>query len=534
MKLTLKTIVSIICVLSTIVVPFTSYSVDVQETPEEEHVYGYIPDDPEWVASVPEFSAPSTYSAITVPSSCDNSDSPYFPEITSQGGVGACTAYATTYYQFTYEVNKYLELTTTPENTYNPQWTYSMSSDLNYMHMSEPYKILQNFGGLRYSDYTEEELRLQRQSVDYFTNHINANTEAKINALSNRAQVGKISIPFVSNKVITFNGEDSFLATKLLLISGKVLTIGVRSPGDPQYEPKASDKGTHAGDTVICRCNSSTGLHAVTIVGYDDNVCVDLNNDGVIQNAERGAFKVANSWGKNSYNDGYFWVLYDAFNKISAHPDSSWENGYTTTRESFCGETEVRFYYITILHEDVNFVCQMDVDLNNYFSIINLLTSRKPQSSESFDNYFNHTNNSYSHIAPYEGTIVFGFYGLDSPISECYRGYDWKFSYLSTNVQEGQISNIRITDNKSNTIHAFEDCYTNGLPVVFVASIDLEIGDVNYDGVLNSDDVDFIKQCIVGFTSLSSVQSFLADVNADGRINATDVALLNRMIAMMT
>lgn len=187
MKITLKSIVSIICVLSMLVIPFTSYAVDTDETTEEDYAYGYIPDDPEWVASVPELSAPTTYSAITVPSSCDNSESPYFPEITSQRDVGACTAYATTYYQFTYEVNKYLGITTTPENTFNPQWTYSLYGNLTFRDVSLPYKILQNFGGLKYSDYTEEELQLQKQDTEYFTKHINTNTEAKINALSNRA-----------------------------------------------------------------------------------------------------------------------------------------------------------------------------------------------------------------------------------------------------------------------------------------------------------------------------------------------------------
>ena len=59
MNFTLKSLTSIICALSMVVVPFTSFAADTNEVPEEEHAYGYIPDDPEWVASVPEYEVPN-------------------------------------------------------------------------------------------------------------------------------------------------------------------------------------------------------------------------------------------------------------------------------------------------------------------------------------------------------------------------------------------------------------------------------------------------------------------------------------------
>ena len=42
-----------------------------------------------------------------LPSSIDLSENPYFPDIKSQGGEESCPAWSTTYYQFTYEFNKY-------------------------------------------------------------------------------------------------------------------------------------------------------------------------------------------------------------------------------------------------------------------------------------------------------------------------------------------------------------------------------------------------------------------------------------------
>lgn len=45
----------------------------------------------------------------SLPVSCDVTTGPkYFPPIDTQGDMASCTAWATTYYQFTYELNRYL------------------------------------------------------------------------------------------------------------------------------------------------------------------------------------------------------------------------------------------------------------------------------------------------------------------------------------------------------------------------------------------------------------------------------------------
>jgi len=61
------------------------------------------------------------------------------------------------------------------------------------------------------------------------------------------------------------------------------------------------------------------GYHAITVVGYDDDIEVDLNGDGVIEEGEKGAFKIANSWGPSWGNDGYMWIAYDAMNGSSTY-----------------------------------------------------------------------------------------------------------------------------------------------------------------------------------------------------------------------
>lgn len=64
--------------------------------------------------------------------------------------------------------------------------------------------------------------------------------------------------------------------------------------------------------------NGDAGLHAMCIVGYDDNVA-------------GGAFLVRNSWGDNFGVEGNFWLRYSDFQEVEdetwvLEPDEWWEN----------------------------------------------------------------------------------------------------------------------------------------------------------------------------------------------------------------
>lgn len=63
-----------------------------------------------------------------------------------------------------------------------------------------------------------------------------------------------------------------------------------------------------------------------------------LTETALLKIVKNAAFKIANSWGTSfvssgiSSNTGYFWVMYDALNKVSANNVNNWEAKYSGTR----------------------------------------------------------------------------------------------------------------------------------------------------------------------------------------------------------
>ena len=255
-----------------------------------------------------------------LPSKVDNSQSKYFPPIKSQGRVGSCVAWAETYYQFSYTQNKKLNRTATYENSFSPLWTYNFTnfSDDIGSYDSATYSVLRNIGAptIKNSPNITDPAKwtVTKEAFD----------EAQKYKLSSYSYIstGDGETPITNSK------SSNLDTVKTALINGEVLTFSTHASygftyGIIQKNSQVPENTKYAGQYIVPYLVSTRGGHRMTIVGYDDDIWYDINEDGKVQEGEKGAFKVANSWGDDWMNNGYIWISYDSINRTSSVNNST-------------------------------------------------------------------------------------------------------------------------------------------------------------------------------------------------------------------
>ncbi len=272
-------------------------------------------------------SASSSYStaAATLVSSVDNSELPAFPPIRSQAGIGSCTSFATTYYQMTYTVAKSYgwntKDNTNDSNKFSPKWTYNFingGSD-GGSSFSNAYRVLSLNGAALWSDFPYNGDNTNP------INYLQWPTQSSIykNAMKYKVdKSGYIIINNSTNTPVTSPQDSDLNDIKTLLTDGYVLTIPtyINSWNEKvvKDDPATTGDNQFVGQKACSMMDGSNGSHAMTVVGYNDNIWVDINNNNQVDSGEKGAFKIANSWGTTYGNNGYMWVCYDALNTVSA------------------------------------------------------------------------------------------------------------------------------------------------------------------------------------------------------------------------
>ena len=516
-------------------------------------------------AVMPSFSA----SAAELPSSVDLSTGEetkdYFPEIGNQENFNSCTAWATTYYQFSYEVKRALGIKN-KEFAYSPAYTYNQinfGSDQG-SNIINAYYLLKNNGALTFDQFGFDRF--------YRTNPNRTNPDDVFNSLNMRLANYDSSIYLPSDIDESYRTDaevrkledDVITRIKEKLNEGKmVLTSG-----------NFSNRETNGNDSIIYKNNAAGSGHAYNIVGYDDNFKYTVNGVEMV-----GAFKILNSWGENWGENGFAWVMYDAFHIKSDYDNMNytkdyWEyddniKGYRwVTRNRTRAFSDNQFYTIEVEEKPVKLVSEVELLTNNSYAMVNessfydhtyaYYPSRKNDDEEErilFCSY-NSNNNLISNKSVFSGSLYRDITDLSPDNYGNNHSYTIRMKNIDPKDTHFIVKAMRIKDDKGNVVSEkinkidadnFITAYNNGARCEsfdYTFDVNIAKGDLNYDGILDQADLAKISEYfnIINYRNsdeeksneikekFSSFQLELLDANDDDILNTDDYEILSAAI----
>lgn len=499
--------------------------------------------------------------------SCDLSLSNNFPPIRSQGDVGSCVSWATTYYQFGYQVAEKYNWTVNQlrfaSQHFSPKFVYNQVNHGCNLGSSfdDNYAVLKSRGAVRYSCFWPNPNASQNPDPDFDPSQYPPNTQAPINPLEYREWCTNIDhqkqgLEYrVSESTANQFAEGSescpinapnspYLSTmKYLLNTNHVLTFlsnygiseNVTAPDISGYsgsksnlnwEYKVLSSGNHSGEKVCINCQNISGQlypdkngnHALSIVGYDDNIWYDYNGNDVQEPAETGALKIANSHGMHYGNNGFMWIMYDALNS-----SSNFSNLNTSLR--IPAITGYKYYYIEVEKSKSDLLAEVTISQKSRIQNVMQAKTIDSQNNQNSLTYVlnqagNYGFNGESPSTPQTATFVFDY---DSLIS---GNRDWM--YYSIYIGDLMVNSptiieaLSIIDCTGKTVALFSPNFPLDINSITYTYYIGMVGDINNDGYVDVLDATLIQKHINGIITLTSEQLFAADVSGDGNITDTD------------
>ncbi len=267
--------------------------------------------------------------AAQLPSSVYNDQNIWFPYIFAQGGNASCVHVAELFYTFTYEMNRKLNVVpgdgiTDLTNLYHPLYTYNFLNEGDSTTATYPksgFNIIKENGCPPWDVYDDPVLYIPSKNYKYWMTGYSKYKQGVNNTISDiyRIDISIVStgLDYLKHWIADHGNNES---------TGGLAIISINTAGWVPYSliPSGSP---HAGERYISSFGTIGSGHALTIVGYNDDILIqdingdgeytndhDVNNDGIfnILDFEKGAFKVANSWGVDwTYgNQGFSFIPY--------------------------------------------------------------------------------------------------------------------------------------------------------------------------------------------------------------------------------
>ncbi len=270
----------------------------------------------------------------------DNSQLQCFPPIRTQSPLNSCACFSTTYYTMTYMVarSRGWDVTGTENtNKFSPKWTYNMinggSDDGSWI--TTAYSVMQSNGCATWSEFAYDS-NYREWCLD---------GDVWLNALSYRMST--------SGSISNLNTDAGISNLKDKLNDGYILNFATHVY-DWTYDQSVDNPDSSADDAYVGEdvCYTQGGSaedsgHAMTIVGYNDHIWVDLDEDGERDANEVGAFRIANSWGDWWKEGGFCWYLYSAVKEDQGGKDFAnwWYNQayFIEARASYQPKMVARF-----------------------------------------------------------------------------------------------------------------------------------------------------------------------------------------------
>jgi Papain family cysteine protease len=272
------TLIGVMLATSTLVGP-SLISAQQSREPVFQFGFGAVPSPPEMIAQVPE--APMFRSYI--PPRVDLTS--LFPLPGSQGGMGSCVSWSTTYAARSFVAARDTNSRPTrPEDIASPAPVHTAtripsatSACGGGAYPIESLKFLRDVGTLSLAEAPYSERDCQRRLTP----------EEMTRATRWRIR---------SFEALNISDRDAIkakIAARMPVIVAMRLTIDSQ-----QYDKLSPTKDVYLGTGVGWGnvFSSQVYYHAMTVVGYDDT---------------RGAFRILNSWGTDWRDGGYAWVPYD-------------------------------------------------------------------------------------------------------------------------------------------------------------------------------------------------------------------------------